>query len=190
MVLFLIKLASGQLSPPCRHRGRASGPVLLGARGPYTIRRPRSRAPRVRGVAGASGLTGPTGLPPVFVRAAGLFRHCGVKQESPGSPRRRLAPFEGSYSRAGPIWLAEARRELHGVASRDTCPCWARGHCCCRLLRRRSCVQDRRLRRFGRAERAAWRGREFAPLADVLGRIGAGVGASRSLEAVLVAYDS
>ena len=64
--------------PPCRHRGRATASVLLGARGPDTIRRPRSRAPRVRGVAGASGATGPVGSPLVFVRAAGLFRCSGV----------------------------------------------------------------------------------------------------------------
>ena len=29
--------------------------------------------------------------------------------------------------------FAEARRELHGVASRDSRPCWARRQGCCRL---------------------------------------------------------
>ena len=44
----------------------------------------------------------------------------------------------------------------------------------------------RLLRRFERAERVAGRGRKFAPLAGVLGRVGAGAGASRSLGAALV----
>ena len=112
-----------QLSPPCRHRGRATASVLLGARGPDTIRRPRSRAPRVCGVAGASGATGPVDSPPVFVRAAGLFRHCGVKQESPGCREGAWHVTTSSTREQGPFrsWCST---RIDGIASRASRPCW------------------------------------------------------------------
>ena len=67
-----------------------------------------------------------------------LFRYSGDTLEAqvgecpPGT-------FDGSYSRTGPIGIAEARRECYGVASRDPRPCWARRKGCRRLFRRRSC---------------------------------------------------
>ena len=56
-----------------------------------------------------------------------LFRHCGVKQESPGNAEKAPGTkTDGSWSRTGPNECAEARRVLVGGASHVSCPCWAR----------------------------------------------------------------
>ena len=93
----------------------------------------------------------------MFVRAAGLFRHCGVKQESPGSPRRRLARYDKFYSRTGPIMFV-----VLDTSRWDCVPCFTPA------LGREDAVaafnaataeRGRQLRWFERAERVDRRGR-------------------------------
>ena len=152
--------------------------VLLGARGPYTIRRPRSRAPRVRGVAGASGATGPVGSPLVVEQAAGLFRCSGITLQAqvgespPGS-------LDCSYARSGPIHFV-----VLGTSGWDCIPCFtpALGRADdVAAFNAATAALGQLLRWFERAERADRRGRALASLADALGRARAGAGASPRL---------
>ena len=93
-------------------RGSVAAPVRLERRG-------RSNCPRC-----SSGRR--------LFRCSGDTLEAQVGVSPPGTS-------DGSYARTGPIGIAEARRERHGVASRDSRPCWARRKGCHRLLRRRSC---------------------------------------------------
>ena len=112
--------------------------VLLGARGPRHDPPATFACPAGLWRRWSIGSVGAGRFAPGVRAAAGLFRHSGVKLEAqvgvspPGTS-------DGSYARTGPIGIAEARRERHGVASRDSRPCWARRKGCQRLLRRRSC---------------------------------------------------
>ena len=178
-----------QLSPPCRHRGRLTAQSFSAPAAPDTIRRPRSRAPRVCGVAGASGATGLVESPPVLVQRL----VCSATAASSWKPRWGRAPLAPSCVLSREQGPSSSR--LPGVTFmgsdpvlRD--PCWVGEGAVAAFCVAAAERSTRRLRWLGRAERVNRRGRSLPCRRTRLGGSASSSGLLGGLDAVLGACDS